>query len=150
VYNDMNSDYYYPTYAPVNPLLDMIVEAMKAERHDRVKYQKMMEMTTDPAVKKQIQFAYDDEGNHYKLFNQMYTQLTGRKINIPLPSSVEKYDTLMDAVKSSIEGENEAVDLYREMYSLMTNKKMRDTVYKIITDEQEHAGRFIYLYAMLK
>jgi len=56
----------------------------------------------------------------------------------------------MDAVQSSIEGENEAVDLYREIYALSDNKQMRDMVYEIITDEQEHFGRFIYLYSMLK
>jgi rubrerythrin len=32
----------------------------------------------------------------------------------------------------------------------MTNKQMRDKVFEIITDEQEHFGRFIYLYSMLK
>lgn len=145
-----NMDSYYSELYRLNPLLDKIVEAMKAERHDRVKYQRMMEMTTDPAVIKQIKFAYDDEIKHYVMFQQMYYQLTGKKLNIPLPTNIEKYNNLMEAVQSSIEGENEAVDLYREIYALMTNKKMRDTVYEIITDEQEHAGRFIYLYSMLK
>ena len=71
-------------------------------------------------------------------------------MDIPLPSNIEKYNTLMDAVQSSIEGESEAVDLYREIYAHMTNKRMRDEIFEIITDEQEHFGRFIYLYSMLK
>ena len=133
-----------------NSLNDMLIEAMKAERHDRVKYQRMMEMTTDPAVIKQIRFAYDDEIKHYEMFHQIYYQLTGKKIDIPLPTNIEKYNTLMEAVKSSIEGENEAVDLYREIFARMTNKEMRDKVFEIITDEQEHFGRFIFLFAMLK
>jgi len=134
----------------VKSLSDLLIQAMKDERHDRVKYKRMMEMTTDPMVKKQIKFAYDDEGKHYKMFNQIYYALTGKQVDIPLPTDIEKYDTLMEAVQSSIEGENEAVDLYRQIFSLMTNKQMRDMVYEIITDEQEHAMRFIYLYAMLK
>jgi rubrerythrin len=134
----------------VESLNNMIIKAMKAERHDRVKYQRMMEMTNDQAVKEQIKFAYDDEIKHYKMFQQIYYNLTGRKIDIPIPTDIEKYNTLMEAVKSSIEGESEAVDLYREIYALMTNRRMRDIVFQIITDEQEHFGRFIYLYSMLK
>jgi rubrerythrin len=133
-----------------NSLNDKVMEAMKAERHDRVKYQRMMEMTTDPAVIKQIKFAYDDEIKHYGMFQQIYYQLTGEKLDIPIPTNIEKYNTLMEAVQSSIEGENEAVDLYRENFALMTNEQMRDKVFEIITDEQEHFGRFIYLYSMLK
>lgn len=141
---------YYSQLFRVDSLKDKLIEAMKSERHDRVKYQKMMEMTTDPAVIKQIKFAYDDEIKHYGMFQQMYYQLTGKKVDIPIPTNIEKYNTLMEAVKSSIEGESDAVDAYREIYALMSNKQMRDKVFEIITDEQEHFGRFIYLYAMLK
>lgn len=141
---------YYSQLFRVDSLKDKLIEAMKSERHDRVKYQRMMEMTTDPAVIKQIKFAYDDEIKHYGMFQQMYYQLTGKKVDIPIPTNIEKYNTLMEAVKSSIEGESDAVDAYRDIYALMSNKQMRDKVFEIITDEQEHFGRFIYLYAMLK
>ena len=141
---------YYSQLFRLSSLEDKVIEAMKAERHDRVKYQRMMEMTADPAVIKQIKFAYDDEIKHYDMFRQMYYQLTGKILDIPIPTNIEKYNTLMEAVKSSIEGESEAVDLYREIYALMTRKDMRDKIFEIITDEQEHFGRFIYLYSMLK
>lgn len=61
------------------PLYDKLIEAMKDERHDRVKYQRMMQMTTDPEVIRQIKFAYDDEIKHYTMFQQMYYQLTGKR-----------------------------------------------------------------------
>jgi rubrerythrin len=147
---DINNYEPYREMYRVNSLNDLLIKAMKAERHDRVKYERMMESTKNEAVKQQIKFAYDDEIKHYKMFNQMYFQLTGKKIDIPIPTNIEKYNSLMEAVKSSIEGESEAVDLYREIYALMSNKQMRDKVFEIITDEQEHFGRFIYLYSMLK
>lgn len=123
---------------------------MQAERHDRVKYKTMMEMTADPEIRKQIEFAYDDEIKHYEMFKQMYRQLTGQELDLPIPTDIEQYNSLMEAVQSSIEGENEAADLYREIYALLTDMQMRDKVFEIITDEQEHFGRFIYLYSMLK
>lgn len=131
-------------------LIEKIIEAMRAERHDRVKYKTMMEMTADPEIRKQIEFAYDDEIKHYEMFKQMYRQLTGQELDLPIPTDIEQYNSLMEAVQSSIEGENEAVDLYREIYALLTDMQMRDKVFEIITDEQEHFGRFIYLYSMLK
>jgi rubrerythrin len=134
----------------VESLNDLLIEAMKDERHDRVKYKRMMEKTKDPMVKKQIRFAYEDEGKHYKMFNQIYSQLMGKQIEVSLPTNIEKYDTLMEAVQSSIDGELGAVELYRKIHAMMPNMQMRDMVYEIITDEQEHASRFIYLYAMLK
>ena len=140
----------YNSQGPSPLLINNIIEAMKDERHDRVKYYKMMQMTDDPEVIKQIKFAYEDEIKHYDMFQQIYYELTRRRLDIPMPNEIEKYDTLMDAVQSSIEGENEAVDLYREIFALLDNKQMRDMVYEIITDEQEHFGRFIYLYSMLK
>jgi len=133
-----------------NLLINNIIEAMKDERHDRAKYYKMMQMTDDPEEIKQIKFAYDDEIKHYEMFQQIYSELTHRRLDIPMPKEIEKYDTLMDAVQSSIEGESGAVDLYRDIFALLDDKQMRDMVFEIITDEQEHFGRFIYLYSMLK
>lgn len=66
MYYNSNIDY-CPLFR-LNSLNDMLIEAMKAERHDRVKYQRMMEMTSDPEVIRQIKFAYDDEIKHYGMF----------------------------------------------------------------------------------
>ena len=145
-----NNQQNYNSQHPSNLLINNIVAAMKDERHDRVKYYKMMQMTDDPEVIKQIKYAYDDEIKHYEMFQQILFALTRRRLDIPMPNEIEQYDTLMDAVQSSIKGENEAVDLYREIFSQLDNKQMRDMVFEIITDEQEHFGRFIYLYSMLK
>ena len=131
-------------------VLDLIVKAMKAERHDTVKYKIMMEMTDNADVKKQTKIAYDDELKHYQMFRQIYYKLSGKVVNIPLPNEVEKYDNIIDAVKSSIEGENEAVDLYRDIYALIPNQYIKNIVFEVITDEIEHANRFVYLYAMQK
>lgn len=136
------------TYQPSMELISLLVEAMKDERADRAKYGKMMEMTDDKKVKRQIQFAYDDEGKHYKMFQHIYHLLTGQMINVPLPEEKEHH-SLVDAIESSIDGELEAVELYRKIKSLLPNRHLRDMLYEIITDEQEHATRFVYLYAML-
>lgn len=129
-------------------LIDLVIEAMKDERHDRVKYKMMMDMTKKDKIKEQIRFAYEDEGKHYKMFQYIFYQLTGKQIDIPIPE-VEEYDELIDAVESSINGELAAVELYRKIQSMLPNIGLRDMLFEIITDEQEHATRFTYVFSML-
>lgn len=129
-------------------LLNLIIEAMKDERHDHKKYRLMMNMTNNAVVRNQIRFAYEDEGRHYYMFRKLYFQLTGKCISVATPP-VRLKRTLIGNVKTSIDGELAAVEMYRDIYSMLSNKYQRDMVFKIITDEQEHATRFVYVYSIL-
>lgn len=143
----INPEYFEDMYRAEN-VLDLIKEAMTDERHDRIKYRNMMDMAKDKKVKDQIEFAFKDEGKHYKMFQQIYYMLTGKMIDIPAPK-VEVYNKLIDAVEASINGELGAVELYRKIQSMLPNQKLRDMLFEIITDEQEHATRFVYVYSIL-
>ncbi len=133
---------------PSQKLLDLIIEAMKDERHDRKKYNMMMDMTSSSLIRSQIRFGYVDEGIHYKLFRNLYHQLTGKWIDVATPP-VNLLPTLIGNVKTSINGELAAVEMYRKIYSMLSSRAMRDTVLRIIFDEQEHATRFVYVYSIL-
>lgn len=130
-------------------VLDLIIEGMKDERYDRLKYKMMMDMAKTEKEREQIRYAYEDEGKHYKMFQYIYYQLTGDQIDIPLPE-VKEYDKMRDAIEDSINGELAAVELYRKIQSLLPTIGLRDMLFEIITDEQEHATRFTYLYSLLK
>jgi rubrerythrin len=130
-------------------LLDMIKKAMHDEKHDNKKYRMMMDMTDNKDVRDNIRHAYEDEAKHYRMFQEIYRDLTGEEIEIPTPK-VELSDRFIDNIKSSIQGELGAVELYRDIRSMLNTKRHRDMLFEIITDEQEHAARFIYSYAILK
>ncbi len=134
---------------PSQQLLNLIKEAMKDERHDYKKYRLMMNMTSSAQIKDQIRFAYADEGVHYKLFRQLYYRLTGKYIDVATPPVVLK-KTLIGNVKTSFNGELAAVELYRKIRSMLDSKYNSDVLYRIITDEQEHADRFGYVYTILR
>lgn len=129
-------------------LTDLLLEAMKDELHDREKYRCMMEMAKDDKVRDQIKYAYEDEGKHYEMFKEILYFLTGKAADVPTPEVTLK-DKLIHNVETSIDGELEAVELYRRIKSLLQYMNLRDMLYEIITDEQEHATRFVYLYALL-
>ena len=147
----MNPNMYMmqPVKQPMMKLLDMIKEAMLDERSDNKKYKMMMEMTENREIRDNIKFAYEDEAKHYRMFQDIYEDLTGEDIEIPVPK-VELADRFVDNVKSSIQGELQAVELYRGIRAMLTTKRHRDMLFEIITDEQEHATRFVYIYAMIK
>ncbi|TDT52037.1 ferritin-like domain-containing protein [Fonticella tunisiensis] len=145
--NPMHSNMYM-AQSP-QQLLDLLFEAMKDELHDRAKYEMMMDMTSSDKCKKQIEFAYEDEGKHYKMFQHIYHHLTGKPIEVSVPK-VERYDSIKEAIETSIDGELEAVEMYRKIYAMLPSRMLRDMLYEIITDEQEHATRFVYLCGCVK
>lgn len=147
----MNPNMYMmqPNKHPMMKLLDMMKEAMKDERHDNKKYKMMSEMTENKEIRENLRHAYEDEAKHYRMFQDIYEDLTGEDIEIPVPR-VDLADRFVDNVKSSIQGELEAVEMYRDIRAMLTTKRHRDMLYEIITDEQEHATRFVYIYAMIK
>ncbi|HYE08617.1 MAG TPA: ferritin-like domain-containing protein [Patescibacteria group bacterium] len=138
---------YYGDYD--RKLLDLLKEAMTDEKKDHKKYSKMMEMTDNKEILDQIHHAYEDEAKHYEMFQEIYGELTGRDIQILCPEQ-DQQNRLIDAVKTSINGELVAVEFYREIRAMLRGKKYRNMLFEIITDEQEHATRFVYLYSMLK
>ena len=84
MYYGINPEYYEDLYRE-NNVLELIKEAMMDEKHDRVKYGNMKEMTKNEKIRNQINFAFMDEGKHYKMFQQIYYMLTGKTIDIPQP-----------------------------------------------------------------
>ena len=145
--NIYNSGSYYGDYD--RKLLELLREAISEEDKDRRKYGQMMEMTDNKEIIKQIQYAYEDEAKHYEMLREIYEELAG-SISKILVTELEQQNRLIDAIKESINAELEAVELYREIRAMLRGKKYRNMLYEIITDEQEHATRFVYLYSMLK
>lgn len=140
------NDNYYGNYD--RKLMELLKEAMLDERKDYRKYRTMADMTDNKSVIEQIRFAYEDEAKHYDMLQDIYEELAGSDVQITAPEK-ESINLFIDAVKSSIDDELAAVEFYREIRSMLRGKKYRDMLYEIITDEQEHATRFVYLYAML-
>jgi rubrerythrin len=130
-------------------LMDLLKEAMTDEKKDHRKYKNMIDMTDNKEIIDQIRHAYEDEAKHYEMFQEIYEELAGRNVQVITPEP-EHQDRLIDAVKSSISDELYAVELYREIRAMLRGKKYRNMLFEIITDEQEHATRLVYLYAMLR
>jgi len=91
-----------------------------------------------------IVHAKNDEMEHLRMFRKLYRKLSGHE------ASVQAADTAFDSYKGGIEiafrRELEAAELYRDMYLSTRVGKIRDILFRTMTDEMEHAQRFSFLF----
>lgn len=143
-----------PSQTPNSPtankyLLDMIKEAIKDEQTDADYYGNLSEKVTEKDDKETLNKIKMDEIKHNKMFNDIYYQLTGERVETT-PESVVIGDNLCEEFESSMFNELEAVEFYRKLLFAFLNLEIRDTLFEIITDEQAHAQKLNYLYCKYK
>lgn len=132
-----------------NQLLEMIQVAMKDEIQDYKTYKTMLSMTADKDIKENVVIMLEDEEKHYKSLQSIYEDLCGLRPEI---ANIEatKPVRLSAAVRGCLRSELQAVRDYRQIRSLLRGKRHRDMLLEIITDEQDHATRLVYIYTKLK
>jgi rubrerythrin len=91
-----------------------------------------------------IDHARRDEMVHLRLFKAMYRTLTGRHPHVqPTKMSVSDFKA---GILQAFDAELEAAEMYRDMYLSTQIPKVRDVLFRTMTDEMEHAQRFSFIY----
>lgn len=117
----MNRAYLYQNY---NKFLQDLLMAASEEAQAIDFYTRVLQIAPTETVRRDFQHSLEDEKEHYRLFTELYTSLTGRRARVP---------------------EFQPVHMY-----LSTNDPMaRDIMLRGFTDEGEHAIRFTYQRALL-
>lgn len=91
-----------------------------------------------------VTHARDDEMVHLNMFCKLYRRLTGHKPSVQAAST--EFSTYKEGLEMAFRSELEAAELYRDMYLSTRVPKIRDVLFKAMTDEMEHAQRFSFLY----
>ena len=89
----------------------------------------------------------NDEMKHYKLFRQLYYDITGEKLPQAQAMPFEQPASYCDGLRKALLGEQEAVVKYRKILFAMRNRRHINIVTEIITDELRHLGLYNYLYS---
>ncbi|GAB6935246.1 MAG: ferritin-like domain-containing protein [Calditerricola sp.] len=121
--------------------------ALVGERSAIAFYRRLLDMAPNDEHRKQIEHAYEDEKKHYRMFENLYIRLTGRRPDVK-PMTVT-FATYEEGLKKAFYDELEAAELYRDTQLLTRNKAIRDIFYEAMTDEMEHAARFSFIYHQL-
>lgn len=111
-------------------------------------YAELMGSAENEVQRSYIEHAYRDEEKHLKMFTYLYRKLTGKQ---PMISRDKvNYATYLAGIEKAFDSELDAVELYRNMYLAVRLPKVRDVLFRALTDEMEHAQRFNFIYTQLK
>lgn len=100
---------------------------------------------TPQELKDYVAHARDDERVHLRMFQKLYRRLTGRQAVGRVTKT--QFSSLKDGFEMAFQRELEAAELYRNMYLSTSVPKIRDVLFRAMTDEMEHAQRFSFVYA---
>jgi rubrerythrin len=144
---DMNPNDPYDPHAALPEALKVIANALMGETEDQLFYQFLMGEAPDDEEKDIIKGIRDNEMKHYKMFNQMYFELTGKQPSPPTEMKFEQPKSYCEGLQKALMGEQNAVVKYRKILFAMQNRRHINMITEIITDELRHLGLYNYLYA---
>lgn len=136
-----------PLFRDADQFMKNLRMALVGERSAIAFYRRLLDMAPNDEHRKQIEHAYEDEKKHYRMFENLYIRLTGRRPDVK-PMTVT-FATYEEGLKKAFYDELEAAELYRDTQLLTRNKAIRDIFYGAMTDEMEHAARFSFIYHQL-
>lgn len=139
------SIFVYPENLP--NALSLIEQALGGETEDRIFYGYLIENAPSDEDARIIDGIRQDEMKHYKLFQQLYYELTGEMAPKSNEEQFEKPKSYCDGLRHAILDEQSAVSRYRQILYAMQARVHINVLTEIITDEIRHGSLFNYLYS---
>ncbi|MCF6093937.1 ferritin-like domain-containing protein [Microaerobacter geothermalis] len=128
----------------VSPLfIQDLREAINGEAQAIDFYKRLIEMAPNQRHVNYLTHIRNDEKKHLRMLTNLYVQLTGRRPDIRF--TPVRFTTYREGLEKALDGELEAAELYRRMYLSVQDRRKRDVLFEIMTDEMEHQVRFAYL-----
>lgn len=137
----------YDPVAAFPEALRVLAQAVMGETEDQLFYQYLINEAQAEDEKETIRGIRDNEAKHYKMFRQIYFELTGKNLPAPTEVSFEQPAMYCEGLKKALMGEQAAVTKYRKILYAMQNRRHINMITEIITDELRHLGLYNYLYA---
>jgi rubrerythrin len=109
-----------------------------------IKFYEVLEGMAPGRYRDFVTHAKEDEMVHLHLLRRLYRRLTGHTPAVH--AAATEFSTYKEGIQLAFRNELEAAELYRDMYLSTKVPKIRDVLFKIMTDEMEHAQRFSFLY----
>lgn len=128
-----------------NTFITQLTKAINDEASAVQFYDVLEEMAPIP-FRDFVSHAKNDEMMHVRLFSQLYRKLTGTEPSVWVENT--QFSSYKKGLEIAFRRELEAAELYRDMYLSTRVPEIRDTLFKTMTDEMEHAQRFQFLYSI--
>ena len=144
-YATVSSQSYKQNFKDPNAFVSRLMGAINDEASAVQFYDVLEEMAPGP-YRDFVTHAKHDEMVHLGVFRKLYRRLTGRESAVKVETT--KFSSYKEGLEIAFRRELEAAELYRDMYLRTRVPKIRDILFKTMTDEMEHAQRFNFLYTV--
>lgn len=94
--------------------------------------------------------AYLDEVKHLKLLQEIWYNITSQSQSQAQPiskNSTANSEAVGTEIEKTLMQEMEQTDFFRELLMLISETDLRDILYEIITDKQDHCIRLCFLFS---
>lgn len=134
-------------YPGADHLTQDILKAINGQYSAIACYSKLADMAPTEEERKQIHEIRKDEINHYQVFCQIFTALTGGK---PRPQITESCpDNYRAGLQNALKDEQNTVDFYLDIAEKAQDPYIKEKFKRAAADEQNHAVWFLYYYTKL-
>jgi rubrerythrin len=130
--------------------LTLIRQAVSGEREDELFYDYLISEALSDEDKKIIESIRNDERKHFKMFREIYYELTGQMLPPPTDTGFDRPGSYIEGIQKALFGELGAVERYRQILFGMQSRKHINMMTEIITDELKHASKYNFLYSKNK
>jgi rubrerythrin len=138
------TNYYDAIFRQNNKLIREVEKAINGEYNAINCYTKLANLAPNEKEKTQILQIRQDEIEHHKQFEQIYTKLTGRR---PQPKlSEECPDVYLQGLEFALQDEQITVDFYLEVADGVSDPFIKKAFQRAAADEQNHAIWFLYYF----
>jgi rubrerythrin len=135
---------YFETGRRKDQLVCAIAQAIKGEFEAIHYYAKLIELAPTKEEKEQIREIRRDEKKHYRIFIEIYRNLTGSyPPRPPMPSLPTSYK---EGVLAAFKDEQKTADFYLDIADQTKDPYIRQQFTRAAHDEQNHAVWFLYYY----
>lgn len=140
--------YSYPQNLP--EALQLIRGAVTGEREDELFYDYLIKEAPSEEDKDVIRSIRDDERKHFKMFRQIYLELTGQMLPPTQDTGFEKPKSYCEGLQKALFGELGAVERYRKILFALQDRRHINMLTEIITDEIKHSAKYNFLFSRNK
>ncbi|MBN9656366.1 ferritin-like domain-containing protein [Halobacillus sp. GSS1] len=128
--------------------IQRLQRSIEEEWKDHDFYSRLKGDTSNRLFGDYIMHAADDELKHYRMFQYLYLQLTGKYHEFE-PETIS-YRSFEKGVIRAQQDEFKAAQMYKEMLFMVPSPVAYHAVFTAMMDEMEHATRFGTIYGRLK
>ncbi len=128
--------------------LDMLENAIRGEAQDRVFSLFLVNAAPKARDRTIIQGMIEDEMEHFKIFREIYTNLSGREAPSPNPRNiVQGTYTYCEGLQMALMADDQDIIDYGKILFALQDRRMINMMTKVLLDEIRHTNLFNYMYS---